>query len=62
MDFKIHEIKTRAEDSVVAWITWNLAVKELATGKTKDISKTYEVNFMKESKQWHIVGLKNASW
>ncbi len=61
MDFKIHEIKSLAEDSAVVWITWDVAVKDLSTGKTKDISKTYEVNFIKEHEQWHIIGLKNVS-
>jgi hypothetical protein len=60
MDFKIQEIKSLAEDSAVVLITWDVAVKELSSGKSKDISKTYKVNFIKENEQWHIIGLKNA--
>ena len=61
MDFKIHEIKSLAEDSAVAWITWDVVVKELSTGKTKNFSKIYRVNFIKEREQWYIIGLKNVS-
>jgi hypothetical protein len=62
MDFRLHEIKYSAENSVAAWVTWDVAVKDLSTGKTKNISKTYQVSFIKESGQWHIMGLKNAYW
>ena len=62
MDFKIHEIKPLTDDSAVAWITWDIAGKELSTGKIKNFSKTYQVTFVKESENWHILGLKNALW
>jgi hypothetical protein len=61
MDFKIHEIKPLTETSAAARITWDLSVKVLATGKTKDISKTYEVNFIKDHEHWRIMGLKNVT-
>jgi len=62
MDFKIHEIKFLSEDSMVAWVTWDVSLKNLATRKINDISKTYQVTFVRESGQWHIIGLKNALW
>ena len=62
MEFKIQEVKFIAESSVVAWVTWDVSVKDLATRRTKDISKTYQVSLIKESGQWRITGLKNAYW
>ena len=62
MEFRVHEIKHLAENSLIVWVTWDVAVKDLSTRKTKNISKTYQVSFIKESGQWHIMGLKNAFW
>lgn len=62
IDFKIHEIDILAEDTAVAYVTWDVATKNLATQKIKNISKTYQVTFVRESGQWHIIGLKNALW
>jgi hypothetical protein len=62
MAFKILEIKSTAEDSAVAWVTWEVAAKNLATHRIKNISKTYQVSLIKEDGQWHIIGLKNALW
>jgi hypothetical protein len=60
MEFKIHEINILAEDTAVAWVTWDVDLKELSTSKVKNISKTYQVTFIKETGEWYIVGLKNA--
>jgi hypothetical protein len=62
MEFKIHEINMLDEDTAVAWVTWDVDLKELSTDKVKNISKTYQVTFIKESGQWNIIGLKNALW
>jgi hypothetical protein len=62
MEFKIHEVKYIAENSIVAWVTWDVTVKDLATQRIKNTSKTYQVSFIKESGQWLITGLKNAYW
>lgn len=62
MEFKVHETHLLAEDSAVAWVTWDVALKELPTSKIKNVSKTYKVSFIKESGQWYIIGLKNALW
>ena len=60
MEFKIHEVKSIAQNSVVAWVTWDVSVKDLSTHRIKDTSKTYQVSLIKESGQWRITGLKNA--
>jgi hypothetical protein len=62
MDFKVHEIKVLSDNSLVTWVTWDVTVKDLAAGKLKNISKTYQISLIKESGQWHIMGLKNAFW
>jgi hypothetical protein len=62
MEFKIHEVKSIAGNSVVAWVTWDVSVKNLANQSTKNTSKTYQVSLLKESGQWLITGLKNAYW
>jgi len=62
MEFKIQEVKSIAENSVVAWVTWDVSVKNLANQSTKNTSKTYQVSLIKESGQWRITGLKNAYW
>ncbi len=62
MDFKIHEINSLAEDTALAWVTWDVTTKNLATQQIKNISKTYQVTIVRESGQWHIIGLKNALW
>ena len=35
MEFRVHEIKHLAENSVVVWVTWDVAVKDLSTHKDK---------------------------
>jgi hypothetical protein len=60
MAFKVQEIKLLTENTVSAWVTWDVVAKNLETHKVKNISKTYQVTFVKESGQWHILGLKNA--
>jgi hypothetical protein len=62
MAFKVQEIKQLTENNVLARVTWDVVVKNLETHKVKNISKTYQVTFVKESGQWHILGLKNAPW
>ena len=62
MAFKLHEINSLTEDTALAWVTWDVTTKSLTTQETKNISKTYQVTFVRESGQWHIIGLKNAVW
>jgi hypothetical protein len=58
MEFEIKGIRLVAENNAVIKVTWNVEVQNISTKKSKDMSKTYLVRFIKESGQWRINALK----
>jgi ketosteroid isomerase-like protein len=58
MEFEIKDIRLVAENNAVIKVTWNVEVQNISTKKSKDMSKTYLVRFIKESGQWRINALK----
>jgi hypothetical protein len=60
MGFEIKEIKRLADDTALARVTWEVEAINLSTQKSKNISKTYLIRFVRESGQWRIIALDNA--
>jgi hypothetical protein len=60
MGFEIKEIKRLADDAALARVTWDVEAINISTQKSKNISKTYLIRFVRESGQWRINALDNA--
>lgn len=60
MAFEIKEIKRLADDTALARVTWDVEAVNINTLKSKNISKTYLIRFVRESGQWRIIALDNA--
>ncbi len=60
MGFEIKEIKRLADDAALARVTWDVEAINISTRKSKNISKTYLIRFVRESGQWRINALDNA--
>ena len=60
MGFEIKEIKRLADDAALARVTWDVEAINMNTLKSKNISKTYWIRFVRESGQWRINALDNA--
>jgi hypothetical protein len=60
MGFEIKEIKRLADDAALARVTWDVEAINISTQKSKNISKTYLIRFVRESGQWRINALENA--
>lgn len=60
MEFEINDIRLVAENNAVLKVTWNVEVQNISTKKSKDMSKTYLVRFVKESGQWRIKALEKT--
>jgi hypothetical protein len=60
MELEIKEIKRLADDAALARVTWNVEAINISTQKSKNISKTYLIRFVRESGQWRIIALDHA--
>ena len=60
MDFDIKGVKRLNEDTALARVTWNVEAQYLGTQKSKNISKTYQIKFVKESGHWRIEAMQNV--
>ena len=60
MALEIKEIKRLAADAALARVTWEVEAINISTQKSKKISKTYLIRFVRESDQWRIIALENA--
>lgn len=54
MEFEIEQIRSLGDNKAKALVTWGVEVKNISTGTTKNFSKTYLINFAKESGQWRV--------
>jgi len=60
MDFEIKGVKRLTEDTASARVTWNVEAQYLGTQKSKNISKTYEIKFVKEAGHWRIEAMHHV--
>jgi hypothetical protein len=60
MEFRIKEIKRLSDDAALARVTWDVEAININTHKSKNISRTYLIKFVRESGQWRINALDNA--
>ena len=60
MGFEIKEIKRLADDAALVRVTWDVEAINISTLKSKNISKTYWIRFVRESGQWRIIALDNV--
>jgi hypothetical protein len=60
MDFDISGVKRLNEDKASARVTWNVEAQYLGTQKSKNISETYMIKFVKESGHWRIEAMQNV--
>ena len=58
MDFEIAEVKTLADKTAQARVTWNVETQNITTLKNNTIVRTYVIQFGKESNQWRIISLQ----
>ncbi|MFA5089302.1 MAG: hypothetical protein WC552_09760 [Candidatus Omnitrophota bacterium] len=56
--FQIREAVPKSDVLILAKVTWNIKARDRKTDEIKNISKSYQVNFSKESGQWLIQNLK----
>jgi hypothetical protein len=60
MEFDIQEIKPINDTKAVARVNWKVESQNISTKKSKIVSKTYMINFVKESGNWRIKALDDA--
>jgi hypothetical protein len=56
--FQFTKLKQENADRILAEITWNITAQERKTGVIKVVTKSYQVQFSKESGKWLIQGLE----
>lgn len=60
IEFEIEKIKVLSNNTAIAWVKWDAEAKNISTKKSKNISKTYLIGFVKESGQWRIQTLETV--
>jgi hypothetical protein len=60
MEFEIDQIRALGDHKAKARVTWDVEVKNISTGTTKIFSKTYLINFAKESGQWRVNAIEKV--
>jgi hypothetical protein len=60
MDFDLQEVRLLPDKTAAARVTWHVEAHNISTKKSKDISKSYQVRFIRESGQWRIKALDKA--
>ena len=54
MEFRLADVKSLTADTASARVTWDVEARHLDTLKSKNISKTYLIKFIKQSGEWRI--------
>jgi hypothetical protein len=60
MEFDIKDVKLINDKKAVAEVTWDVESQNISTKKSKIVSKTYLIKFVKESGNWRIEALDDA--
>jgi hypothetical protein len=60
MEFDIQEVKPINDNKAVARVNWKVESQNISTKKSKIVSKTYMIKFVKESGNWRIEALDDA--
>jgi hypothetical protein len=60
MEFDIQEVKPINDAKAVARVNWKVESQNISTKKSKIVSKTYMIKFVKESGNWRIEALDDA--
>ncbi len=60
MEFKISKATLLSDNLASARVEWSVEARNISTQETKVISKTYLINFTKESGQWRLNAIKEA--
>jgi hypothetical protein len=60
MEFDIQEVKSINDTKAVARVNWKVESQNISTKKSKIVSKTYMIKFVKESGNWRIEALDDA--
>ncbi len=60
IEFEITDIKPLDDNAVMARVTWAAEAKNISTQKSKNITKTYMIRFVKDSGQWRILSLEDV--
>jgi len=58
--FKLAEISSQGPDSASARVTWEIKTRQRQTGAIKDSTKTFLVQFSRDSGQWRIKSLEKV--
>lgn len=58
MEFEMDEIKLVANHAATARVTWEVEAKNISTAKSRHLSETYRIRFVKESDQWRVQTLE----
>jgi len=56
--FQVREIVPQSDSLISAKVTWDIKARDRKTGEMKNISKSYQVSFAKESGKWLIQNLR----
>jgi hypothetical protein len=60
MDYEIKGVKRLNADTALARVTWNVEAQYIGTQKSKNISKTYQIKFVRESGHWRIEAMHHV--
>lgn len=58
--FQIDEVMPKSNTLILAKVTWNIKARDRKTDEIKNISKSYQVDFSKESGKWLIQKLRSV--
>ncbi len=57
MEFQIKDLRLINDHTAEVRVTWNVEVQNISTRKMRNLTKTYQTRFVKESGQWRIKAL-----
>ncbi len=60
MEFEIKDVRLLNDNTAEVKVTWNVEVQNISTRKIRNLTKTYQTRFAKESGQWRIKALDKA--
>jgi hypothetical protein len=58
MEFEMDDIKLLAANAATARVTWEVEARNISTAKSKHLSETYLIRFIKESDHWRVQTLE----
>ena len=58
--FTVDKVQAIDPNNALAWVTWYMDVRNRNTQELSSASQSYQVRFIKQQGDWHIIELKEV--